>query len=47
MLLIAATLEAVFAVCLGCRAFALLMRAGIIPEEVCARCNDLWSSSAL
>jgi uncharacterized protein DUF4395 len=38
----AATLESVFAYCLGCRIFGLLMRAGVIPAEVCARCNDLW-----
>ncbi len=38
---IAATLESVFAYCLGCKAFALLMRVGIIPPEVCEACNDL------
>jgi hypothetical protein len=31
----------VFAVCLGCKVFALLMRAGIIPPEVCVACNDV------
>jgi hypothetical protein len=41
MILVAATLEAVFAVCLGCKVFALLMRAGIIPPEVCVACNDV------
>lgn len=41
LLVAAAALEAVFAYCLGCKIFALLMRAGVIPEEVCARCNDL------
>jgi hypothetical protein len=41
MILVAATLEAVFALCLGCKVFALLMRAGIIPPEVCVACNDL------
>jgi hypothetical protein len=41
MILVAATLEAVFAVCLGCKGFALLMRAGIIPPEVCVACNDV------
>jgi hypothetical protein len=40
-LVVAATLESVLGVCLGCRAFALLMRAGAIPPEVCERCNDL------
>ena len=38
---IAATLESVFAYCLGCKAFALLMRVGIIPSEVCEACNDV------
>jgi hypothetical protein len=41
-LVMAATLEAVFAFCLGCQIFALLMRTGIIPDEVCERCNDVW-----
>jgi len=39
-LLIAATLESVFAFCVGCRTFGLLMRAGVVPDEVCARCAD-------
>ena len=38
---IAATLESVFAYCLGCKVFALLMRVGIVPPEVCEACNDL------
>jgi hypothetical protein len=37
----AATLEAVFAVCLGCAIFARLMRFGLIPEAVCEECNDI------
>jgi Domain of unknown function (DUF4395) len=37
-LVVAAGLESVFAYCLGCKIFALLMRAGLIPEEVCERC---------
>jgi hypothetical protein len=40
-IVVAATLESVFAYCLGCKAFSLLMRAGVIPEDVCARCSDL------
>ena len=43
MLAAAAALEAVFALCLGCKVFALLMRAGVVPEEVCAECSDIWS----
>ena len=42
LLLVAASLEAFAGVCLGCIAFGFLMRAGLIPEEVCERCNDLW-----
>jgi hypothetical protein len=41
LLLGAAFLEAAFGFCLGCRIFALLMRAGVIPETVCEECNDL------
>jgi hypothetical protein len=41
MVLVAATLEAVFAFCLGCTAFAGLMRLGVIPPEVCEACNNL------
>jgi Domain of unknown function (DUF4395) len=41
MLLVAATLESVFAICLGCHVFALLMRAGLIPDAVCAECADI------
>jgi hypothetical protein len=38
LLVFAATLESVFAYCIGCRLFALLMRAGVIPASVCERC---------
>ena len=41
MLAVAATLEAAFGFCLGCKVFALLMRVGVVPESVCEECNDL------
>ncbi len=41
MILVAATLEAVLGFCIGCKVFGLLMRAGVIPAEVCAECTDL------
>jgi hypothetical protein len=41
LIVLAATLESVFALCIGCRIFAVLMRLGVIPPGVCARCNDL------
>lgn len=42
-MIVAAGLEAILAFCLGCRIFALLMRAGVIPDEVCAECVDIWA----
>ena len=39
----AATLESVFALCVGCKAFGLLMRTGIVPDDVCAECADIWA----
>ena len=41
LLAVAASLEAFLGLCLGCKAFAVLMKAGLIPEEVCERCNNL------
>jgi hypothetical protein len=41
LLAVAATLESVFGYCLGCKAFALLMRVGVIPESVCEACGDV------
>jgi hypothetical protein len=43
MLILAAGLESLFALCVGCRMFALLMRAGLIPQAVCAECADIWA----
>ena len=40
MLIFAAGLETVFGFCLGCRIFAILMKTGIIPEDVCEDCAD-------
>ena len=38
LLVIAATLESVFALCIGCKVFAVLMRVGVVPQSVCERC---------
>lgn len=40
-LVVAATLESVFGFCLGCVAFGILQRRGVIPESVCEACNDI------
>jgi hypothetical protein len=42
-LIVAAGLESIFAYCVGCKVFGLLMRTGVIPEAVCAECTDIWS----
>jgi Domain of unknown function (DUF4395) len=41
LLATAAFLEAALGLCLGCKAFAVLMRFGVIPESVCVECSDL------
>jgi hypothetical protein len=46
LLVVAATLESVFALCLGCQVFAVLMRAGVVPEETCERCANIWAAPA-
>lgn len=46
-LVIAASLEATLALCLGCKVFGLLMRAGLVPDDVCAECADIWSRPGL
>ena len=43
MLLVAASLEAFLGFCLGCTIFSFGMKVGIVPEEVCERCNDIWA----
>jgi hypothetical protein len=40
-LVCAATLESVFAFCLGCVMFSGLMRVGVIPDDVCEECADV------
>jgi hypothetical protein len=39
LFVVAAGLESVFAVCLGCRVYAQLERAGLVPE--CQECGDV------
>jgi hypothetical protein len=38
-----ATLESAFGLCVGCKVFAVLMRVGVVPQEVCERCNNIWA----
>jgi hypothetical protein len=41
LLATAAFLESAVGICLGCIAFGALMKAGVIPEEVCEACADI------
>lgn len=41
LFVIAAGAESIFAYCLGCQVFGLLIKAGLIPETVCAECADI------
>jgi HAMP domain-containing protein len=46
-LIVAAGLESLLGICLGCHVFALLMRAGVVPEEVCADCANIWGRASV
>lgn len=41
LIALAAALESTLGLCVGCRLFALLMRAGVVPDEVCVECANL------
>ena len=47
LIIVAATLESVFAICLGCKVFAVLMRVGVIPGSVCERCANIEQRVAI
>ncbi len=46
VLVVFATLESVVGFCAGCWMFAQLMRLGVIPEDVCVACRDIWRRAA-
>lgn len=41
LLVVAASLEAFAGLCLGCKAFGLMMNVGLIPESICEECADI------
>ncbi len=41
LFVLAAGLESILGYCIGCKVFGLLMRAGLVPETVCAECADI------
>jgi len=34
-------LEAILGLCVGCRVFGVLMRLGVVPEQICLECADI------
>lgn len=34
-------LESILGLCVGCKAFAILMRLGLVPAEICLECADI------
>ena len=46
LIAVAATLEAAFGLCIGCRIFAGLIRVGLVPERICLECADLSARRA-
>lgn len=36
-----AGMESIFALCVGCKIFSLLIRLGLIPDEICEECADV------
>lgn len=45
VLLLFATLESLAGFCAGCFVFGYLMRWGLVPRDVCERCNNLSCAS--
>ncbi len=43
LIIVAAALESILGLCVGCKVFAVLMRVGVVPETVCERCADIWA----
>ena len=43
-LILAASLEGFLGYCLGCTVFGWLIRAGVIPEEICVECGGPLAS---
>jgi hypothetical protein len=41
LIIVAAILESVFAICIGCTIFGTLMRVGLIPAETCEACANV------
>jgi Domain of unknown function (DUF4395) len=47
LLALFAVLESALGLCVGCKLFALGMRLGLVPAQVCAECENIWSRISL
>ena len=47
LMVVFATLESAFGFCIGCKLFGVLMRLGLVPEDVCAECANIWDRPGL
>lgn len=41
VMIVASGAESIFAFCIGCALFAVLMRLGLVPEATCEACNNI------
>jgi hypothetical protein len=46
VMVLASGLESIFALCVGCKVFAVLMRVGLVPEATCEACNNIQLRAA-
>lgn len=47
LMVVFATLESAFGLCVGCKLFGVLMRLGLVPDDVCAECANIWDRPGL
>lgn len=43
LLLVFATLESALGFCAGCWLFGLLVKTGVVPDQTCAECANIWA----
>ena len=41
VMVVFATLESAFGLCVGCRVFSLLIKLGVVPEQACLDCANI------
>ena len=41
IMIVCPALEAILGYCVGCKAFAVLMKLGVVPEGICLECADV------